>query len=34
MMVVDENDAPALSAKHLRRSQAGWPAPDDRNVEM
>ena len=24
---VEENDAPALSAKHLRYGQAGWPAP-------
>jgi hypothetical protein len=34
LSVIDEQDAPALSAEHLRGGQPGWPASDDRNFEI
>ncbi len=34
LSIVDENDLPTLSAKHLRGGQASWPTPDNRYIEM
>jgi hypothetical protein len=34
LIVVDDDDAPALSAKHLRGGQSGWPTADDRYLDM
>jgi hypothetical protein len=34
LMIVDEDDAPPLSAKHLCGGQAGRPTPDDCNIEI